>query len=66
MTCMYPPPQSAHKVCSVELLKCELPAEGGRFNLMVELAGMYPPPHMTCMHPPPYITCMYPPPHDAY
>jgi len=31
--------QSAHKVCSVELLKCELPAEGGRFNVMVELAG---------------------------
>ena len=31
--------QSAHKVCSIELLKCELPAEGGRFNLMVELAG---------------------------
>ena len=30
---------SAHKICSVELLKCELPAEGGRFNVMVALAS---------------------------
>jgi hypothetical protein len=27
------------------------------------LAGMHPPPHMTCMYPPPHMTCMYPPPH---
>ncbi|EKX36449.1 hypothetical protein GUITHDRAFT_145719 [Guillardia theta CCMP2712] len=31
--------ESAHKICSVERLQCELPAEGGRFNVMVELAG---------------------------
>ena len=31
--------ESSLKICSVEELQCELIAEGGRFNVMVELAG---------------------------